>query len=256
MGLETALAIGAGSSVLGGVLQGIEGNQVRQRAKGIAGNGNQDIMAQIQQFLGQQRAGGPDPFGAFLRSNPNALQPYSFDASKAFQMYGAQDKQNLTDALSTLSAGAGSLGARFGTGFADKQAVLQSRFLADQGARNAGIAQSSFYNALQAGMGSFQNAQNQQVGLLNLLLNARNTGVQNQMQALFGTQGQPTAGQIVGQVGGGISQLAFLMPFLKEMQGGAATPVGGQPSAPLTYSSPYNPNYFTPQYQPVSYGGR
>lgn len=250
MGLETALAISAGSSILGGILQAREGSRLRNQASNIAGNGNQDIMSLIQGYLGQQRQNGPDPFGTYLRTNPAALAPYSFDLSKAYQGYQAQDKMNLTDALSTLSAGAGSLGARFGTGFAGKQAVLQSRFLADQGARNAGIAQSSFNTALGAAQSAFGNTQSQQTGLLSLLLSARNSGVQNQLAALGVGAGAPTPGQIVSGVGGGIGSLAFLLPFLRDMgsQTGAGPVIPAGVPSPNTYAQGI-------RYQPVNYYG-
>lgn len=228
MGLETALAIGAGSQLLGSGLQYFENTAARKRASSVA--------SQAQSITGAPLPGqtnsGQDSFLQYLRSNPTALQPFQFNTSQAFKDLQANDTANLNDQLATLSAGAGSLSDRFGTGFASKQALLQSRFAGDIAARNAGIAQSSFNTALSTGLQSFLSAQQNQT-------NAALAQRAQQLQALGINVPSTGAGQLVSQTGGDIAQLLTLLNYFKGQSGGT----GSVPSYSGSYAPGYNPGY-------------
>lgn len=225
MGIETALAIGAGSQAVGGLLQYGENRAARKRASKASDQAMGIVSAPTGINIGQ------DSLLQMLRSNPSALKPFQFDSSTAFKDFAAQDALDLNDQLNAQSAGAGSLGKRFGSGFAASSALLRSRVLANRSARNAEIAQSSFNNALNFG---FQD-QSQKIGLLQLMQNGVFQQRAQQLQALgLGASVPGTgAGQIVGQTGSDISTLLLLSQFLNNKKPGST---GG--SVPTPTSTP------------------
>lgn len=217
MGLETALAVSGGASVVGSALQYGENRAARKRAQKASDAGSA-IASQPTINIGQ------DSLLQQLRANPGTLDPFMFDTSKAYAGYAAQDKMNLQDQVNQLGASAGSLGARFGSGFAAKSALLRQRVLADTGARNAGIAQSSF----NSGIGFGLQDQQQKIGLLQLIQQGQFQQRGQQLQALgLGASVPGTgAGQLVSQSGADIGNLALLMSVLgnKKTGGTAAVP--------------------------------
>jgi hypothetical protein len=216
MGIETAgLIIGGGASLLGTALQYGEQRAARRRAAAITEGGNSDIESLIQ---GQLNA-GQDSYSQYLRRDPGALAPFQFDLSKAFSMLQGQDKQTTADQIAGLRSSVGSLGERFGSGFASREAILRSRIASQLDARNAGIAQSSFNTALGTGLSDFQSQQGRTAQFLSLLLGARNSGVQNQLAGIGVGAG---SGQTLGQGGIDIAQLLLLSKYL-----GPTTPGGG-----------------------------
>jgi hypothetical protein len=240
MGIETAaLAIGAGSSLLGTVLGYGEQRAARRRAAAITDGGNSDIESLIQGQLNS----GQDSYSQYLRRDPNALQPFQFDLSKAFQMLQGQDRQVTADQVAGLRSSVGSLGERFGTGFASREALLRSRIGSSLDARNAGIAQSSFDTALNTGLQDFNAGRGLNAQLLGLLLNARNSGVQTQLAGLGVGTG---SGQTLAQGGIDISQLLLLSKFLKPGgTGGAGTGGGGVvplPQSNIDFSTMFQPS--------------
>ena len=72
-----------------------------------------------------------------------------FDTSDMFKRLGSLDQLNLDKSVSQLQGSAGSLGARFGSANADREAQLRYQANTATGARNAGIQQSSY----EAGQG-------------------------------------------------------------------------------------------------------
>lgn len=219
MGVDP-ITIGLGASVIGAGLQYGETRAARRRAQqmqdraiGLTSGGN---YADIEQLLRGQINSGQDSFLQMLRANPNMLKPFQFDASSAFKQLQAQDLQTTADQVAGLRSSVGSLGERFGTGFASREAILRSRLGSDIAARNAGIAQSSFQNALQAGLTDFQAGRQNTAQLLGLLLNTRQTGISQQLQALgLGSQIPiPGFGAQVGQTGADIASLMLLGRYL------------------------------------------
>jgi len=230
MGFETAAGIAIGSQLVGTGLQYGENRAARRRQQQMQdraiGLTSGDPYAQINQLIQSRLNTGQDSFLQFLRANPNGLQPFQFDTSKAYQGLRAQDLQTTADQVAGLRSSVGSLGERFGTGFASREAILRSRLGSDIAARNAGIAQSSFQNALQAGLMDFSSSRQNQLGLLQLLSGNRQSGIGQQLQALgFGAQTTPTGlGQQIGQAGGDIGSLLILMRYLNSAGGGGSTP--------------------------------
>lgn len=242
MGVETALAIGAGSQLLGGVLQYGENRAARRRAQQAsdaavgAASAPLDATGAIQSQLNS----GQDSYLQYLRSNPTSLQPFMFDYSKAFQDLSANDTQNLTDQINAQSAGAGSLGARYGSGFAASSALLRARALASIQTRNAGIAQNSFNTALNTGMQDFQFGQNRTLSLLGMLQSGQLQQRQQQLAAYgiaTGANYPSTGAQIAGS-GTDLASLLLLSGYLKKPGGTAGTIV---PTGPATVN--YNPNF-------------
>lgn len=226
MGVETALAIGAGSQLVGAGLQYGENraarkrsNQLEQKATGIT-EAPLDSTASINQQLNT----GQDSFLQFLRSDPSALKPFQFDASQAFKDLQANDAINIGDQANQLRSGAGSLGQRFGSGFASQEAKLRARFAATTAARNADISQSSFNTALTSGMSDFNSSRNNKLQLLQLLQGGELGKRQQQLAALGFGAGlpQPGAGALVGQTGSDISSLMMLMNYFNKSGAGAA----------------------------------
>lgn len=229
MGVDP-ITLGIGTSLVGGAIQYGENRAARRRAINmqnqaidLAGGNN---YADINALLNQRLNSGQDSFLQYLRANPKALQPFQFDTSSAFKALQAQDLQTTADQVAGLRSSVGSLGERFGTGFASREAILRSRLGSDIAARNAGIAQSSFQNALQAGLADFTGARQNQAQLLGMLLNSRQNQISQQLQALgLGAQipvlGAGLGSQISG-LGGDISQLLLLRQYL----GGSGTTPG------------------------------
>lgn len=217
MGVETAIAIGAGSQLLGAGLQYGENRAARKRVQA-----NEDLIK-------QNINSGQDSFLQYLRSDPTALKPFQFDASQAFKDLQAQDTLNTNDQINQLRSGAGSLGARFGSGFAAREAMLRSRITAANDARNAGIEQSSFNNALNAGMSDFNSSRTNQLQLLSLLQG----GGLAQQQFAAGPAG---TGNMLGQAGGDIGSLLTLLSYLNKSGG-----TGAKPTTPIL---PSTVNYF------------
>lgn len=245
MGLETALAIGAGANVLGGILGYGEQRAARKRQENL-GNQAQGLTQgpnQVDQLIMSQLSKpntGQDGFLQMLRSNPNTLKPYMFNYSQAFQDLQSRDKFVLQDQLAGLRSSAGSLGERFGSGFAAKEGMLRARYGADISARNAGIAQNSFNTALQYGSQGYAMGQSQNNQLLQLLLSSQQ-GRTGQQLAALGIAGQPlpgTAGTIA-QGGTDLAQLLVLGNYLRGSGGGGVfseTPVGSW-SKPVSAST-------------------
>lgn len=245
MGIETALALGVGSSLIGGALQYGENKAARKRATQVTDQASAIAEQPLGSATSIQQALNPgqDSFLQYLRSNPTALKPFQFDASQAFKDLQANDTQQITNQLDALSAGAGSLGARFGSGFAAKEALARSNFAAQIGARNAGIAQNSFNTALNAGMADFQSGVSNRTALLQLLQQGQLAQRGQQLQALgLGVQVPGTgAGQIISSTGGGIAQLLTLMNYMNKSGTGAGASGSGatnlQPSS-IIYMPP------------------
>lgn len=247
MGVETALAIGG--TLVGGAMQYGENRAARKRSQQVADQAANITGAPLSSTGAIQGAlnSGQDSYLQYLRSDPNALKPFSFDASSAFKQLQGQDTQVINDQANALSAGAGSLGARFGSGFAAKDALLRGRFANDIAARNAGISQSSFNTALTAGMSDFQSKQNRQTQLLQLLsgneLAAR--GQQLQGLGLGASQPYPSTGALVSQTGGDIASLMMLMKYLNG--GGGGTPTKAPANIPQSIVPPnYTPSPYMP----------
>jgi len=245
MGIETAIAIGAGSQLLGAGLQYGEQRAARKRSQ----QASDQAMRISEAPLGSEGAiqgqinKGQDSYLQYLRSNPTGLQPFMFDYSKAWQDLQANDQQNLTDQVNQQSAGAGSLGARYGSGFAAQSALLRSRVTAANQARNAGIAQSSFNNALQTGFADFSSGQSRQLQLLQMLQSGELSQRGQQLQALgFGSSlPYPSTGATVGQTGNDLASLLLLAGYLGK--GSGAGGAGGIVPAPA--STNYNPMFPT-----------
>lgn len=227
MGVDP-VTIGIGASLVGSALQYGETRAARQRANKLQNQAidlaGQNNYADINSLLTSRLNSGQDSFLQYLRANPNGLKPFQFDTSGAFKALQAQDLQTTADQVAGLRSSVGSLGERFGTGFASREAILRSRLGADIAARNAGIAQSSFQNALQAGLTDFTGARQNQAQLLGLLLNSRQAQIGQQLQALgLGAGIQvPGLGQQVGQTGTDIASLMLLRQYL----GGGGTSGG------------------------------
>lgn len=218
MGVETAIAIGAGSQLLGAGLQYGQNRAARKRTEGV------------DDLIKQNLNSGQDSFLQYLRSNPTALKPFQFDASEAFKQLTAQDALETGDQVNALRAGTGSLGERFGSGFAAREAMLRSRIAAAHGARNAGISQSSFNNALNLGAADFNSTRSNQLALLQML-----QGGAAQQQAF--AAGPGSTGAMVGQTGGDIASLLTLLQYLNKGGGSGAAPTV-RPNLPATI------NYF------------
>lgn len=250
MGIETAIAIGAGTQLLGSVLNYGEQRAARKRQQKAQDTGVQLTQGSnpVDQMILQQLSRpntGQDGFLQMLRNNPNSLKPYMFNYSQAFQDLRANDRFNLQDQLAGLRTSAGSLGERFGSGFAAKEGMLRNRFAADISARNAGIAQNSFNTALQYGASGYalsqQMAQNQNAQLLGLLLNSQQGRTSQQLQAL-GLAGQPiqsNTGQQIAQGGSDIAQLLVLKNYFGGGGGGTIASGGGLMPSSTTYSQPF-----------------
>lgn len=240
MGLETAMAIGAGSQILGAGLQYGEQRAARKRSQ-QASDKAMNITEQpldANGMIANQINSGQDSYLQYLRSNPTGLQPFMFDYSKAFTDLQANDQQGITDQTNQLSAGAGSLGARYGSGFAASSALLRARALANIQTRNAGIAQSSFNTALNTGFADFSQAQNRQLSLLQLLQSGQLGQRGQELQALgFGaSQPYPSTGALVGQTGSDLSTLLLLSGYL-----GKGAGAGGGATNLVPASVNYNP---------------
>lgn len=243
MGLETALAIGAGSQVLGGILGYGENKAAAKRASQTAAKGSAIAGAPLASTatINQALNSGQDSFLQYLRANPTALRPFQFDASSAFDALKANDQQTINDQINQLSAGAGSLGARFGSGFAAQDALTRERFASGIAARNAGIAQSSFNTALNAGLTDFQAGQNTKLQLMQLLQSGilGQRGQQLQALGLNGAIPSSGAGSIVGGTGSDIGQLLLLANFLGNKNttpapGGGASSIVPPPSSTVS----------------------
>lgn len=216
MGLETAAAVAIGSQLVGQGVSYFENRAARQRVN--------KLQSQAAGVVGLTPGNsGQDAYLQYLRANPGANAPFQFDASQAFQSLRAQDLLDTQDQVNQLRAGAGSLGARFGSGFAAREAMLRARIAASQGTRNAGIAQRGFEFASTAGS--------------NLFLQQR----AQQLQALGFTAGLPQPagfGAQIGQTGSDIASLLMLMRYLGQSGGGGAanlapkTPISVQPVVP------------------------
>lgn len=140
-------------------------DQLNGKQSDVLGGGNIDINSIFSgggynagsDALNQVLKGGTDKSAdAYLNSmvtgggNP-------FDTSDMFNKLGALDEQNLTKQVSQLQGSAGSLGARFGSANADREAQLRLQANTTTGARNAGIQQASY----EAGQGRAMGAAGQ-----------------------------------------------------------------------------------------------
>jgi hypothetical protein len=237
MGLETAVAIGAGASLLNAGAGYFENKAARRRSQNLSDQAL-GIASQPIPGLGTINS-GQDSFMQYLRANPKGLEPFLYDQSKVFEGLKAQDAYTIGDQVNKLRAGAGSLGERFGSGFASREAMLRGRFGADIAARNAGISQSAFNTALQASMQSFMGQQSQRNAILQFILGQRG----QQLQALgFGAglpMPSPTAP--LGQGGFDISQLMLLSQYLgnKQPTSNPTATAGGFVQRPVRYSDPF-----------------
>lgn len=238
MGIETALAIGAGSSLVGAGLQYGENRAARRRSKDLSQQGSDITNAPLDSTTSIQQAmnTGQDSFLQYLRSNPTALKPFQFDASEAFKSLQANDELNIGDQANALRSGAGSLGQRFGSGFAAQEAKLRARFAATTAARNADISQSSFNTALGAGLTDFNAKRGNQLQMLQLLQGGELARRQQQLAALGFGAGLPQPGiaGTVSQTGGDIASLLTLLQYFNK---------GGGTSGSRT-NIPQRTNYF------------
>lgn len=246
MGIETAALIAAGGSQLIGTgMQYFENRSARKRADQLSARATSiaDQPLESTDAIKGALNTGQDSFMQYLRANPTSLKPFQFDTSQAFKDLQAKDTQTINDQALQLSAGAGSLGARFGSGFAAKNAMLRGRFASDIATRNAGIAQSSFNTALNAGMQDYQftGAQNQSrtLSLLQMLQSGQLSQRQQQLAALGFGAGlpQPGFGAQVSQAGGDFGSLLMLMNFLKGPGGGPAPTKSTIPTPTVNYNS-------------------
>ncbi len=234
MGMDP-LTLGLGATLVGGGLKAIAGSRERasqrrtidQRTAGIqdlqrTGDDpyQQAIMQlmggmarpseidpnsgaiDIQSFLGQQNP-GQDALMQFLRSDPSKQTP--FDASKAFEMLQANDQRQQAGAVNALNQNfSGSIGQRFGSAARQSTGDLLANMAAQFGARNAGIAQSSYENAANRGMqGMGLNLQaalglNQNSGMLAQLLMANQANTRANQGFNLGAQGQYYGQQLQG----------------------------------------------------------
>jgi hypothetical protein len=238
-------AIAAGSQILGGILSYGEQRAARRRqnqAMDLAATGYTDIENLINSRLNS----GQDSFLQYLRANPNALKPFQFDASSAFKQLQGQDIQNTADQVAGLRSSVGSLGERFGSGFASREAILRARIGVGLDARNAGISQSSFENALQAGLTDYNSRIGQNNQLIGILANLRSQSIGQQIGLL--TSPQPSFGATLAGTGGDIAQLMVLQNYLKgssQQRTPAYVPSSfGGYTTPVSYTLP--PTNFDP----------
>lgn len=248
MGIEAvALGVGVGSSLLGSVLGYGEQRAARRRASDIVNQGQGELDSMISGKLNS----GQDSYLQYLRSNPGALDPFKFDTSQEFKALAAQDQQTIGDQAAQLRSSVGSLGERFGSGFASREALLRSRFATDVGVRNAQISQGSFNTALGLGLQDFQASRANQSQLLGILAGTRQQNIQNQLSAL-GIGGN--AGSQAASGGLDISQLLLLSHFLGGSGGGgggvtsATVPTPGSFVSPQSYT--WNPAPYRPDLRP------
>jgi len=227
---QFAIPIALGGQLLGAGLSygenraaNARSRQAAQSAAEIGAEGNP-----ANPFITSQLNSGQDSFLQFLRSNPQGLQPFQFDTSGEFKALSAQDALNTQTQVNQLRAGAGSLGERFGAGFAQRETNLRSQIATNIAARNAGISQSSFNTALQAGLSDFQGAQSNRLGLLQLLSGNTNTAKAQQLQALELSTSLPYPGfgSTISDMGGNIGQLLLLSQYLRQ-PGGRVQPLPG-----------------------------
>ena len=227
-------AIAAGSQILGGLLSYGEQRAARRRqnqAMDLASTG----YADIENLINSRLNSGQDSFLQYLRANPGALKPFQFDASQAFKDLQAQDTLTTNDQVAGLRSSVGSLGERFGSGFASREALLRARIAAGLGARNAGISQSSFENALQAGMADYNARIGQNNQLVGILANLKSQQIGQQIGLL--TSPQPGFGSLIAGTGGDIAQLMVLQNYLNNSSAPRA-PVSsyGGYTAPVSYT--------------------
>jgi hypothetical protein len=155
---------------------------VQGMATGMFQNGPSDWESAISQMIGGMKsptaldpnmgaidigsitAGanpGNDALMQFMRADPSrqlnagttaALtgmmnNPAQFDASSAFSGLAANDARTIQNAMTSLTGSFGGLGQRFGTAAMRQASDLQGNIAGQIGARNAGIAQTSFADA-------------------------------------------------------------------------------------------------------------
>lgn len=165
-----------------------------------------------------------------------------FDTSKMFETLAPLDQRLIDQQVAQLQGSAGSLGARFGTANADREAMLRRDFTQNIAARNAGIQQQSYESAQgrsMAAAGGLQQGGLQQMGLLQQLAQF-NAGTQNQA-GQFNAGAQTQAGQfnaaqssawnsfmsqILGQAGGFQNQQQGFNNQLLGIMAGVPTPQG------------------------------
>lgn len=257
MGVETGIALG--STLIGGAMQYGENRAARKRAtkasdeaKAVAGAGPSEAERLIYSTLVPQLNQGQDSFLQYLRAKPGALDPFMYDQSKMFEGLKAQDTQTINDQVAGLRASAGSLGSRFGSGFAAREGMTRERFASDIGARNAGISQNAFNFAVTSGMQDYGQTASINQNRLGLLFQALNTGVSadtNRRQQMLSAIGMgagipmPSAGAAIGQTGVDIAQLLMLSKFLGNKSSGTPpAPAGNNVPIPgrVIYNTPYN----------------
>jgi hypothetical protein len=216
------------------------GGMVNGRGQGMQGfNTGQDALLQIMRS---------DPMQRTLSGQER------FDTSGLFAALEPMEQRAQRNALMQLRGSAGSLGQRFGTAFAGREADLLANMTEQAGARRAGISQQS-YEAAQArrmqGMGQYAgmaqdyagNSMAQQAQLMNLIqmMNAASMG-RNQFNAgLAGmAAGIPQAPGFGGQIAQTGTDIATLMYLLKNRggSGGSSVPTVQAPvfnTPPMTW---------------------
>jgi hypothetical protein len=195
---------------------------VQDQAMGMMQNGPSSWEQAIQRMIGGRAAPGQidptsgnidmssilsganpgnDALMQFLRSDPSRQlnagttasltgmmnNPTMFDSSKAYGMMQDQDARTIQNAMTSLTGSFGGLGQRFGTAAMRQAGDLQANIAGQFGARNAGIAQSSFADAQARAM--------QAAGLLS-------------GREQFGATQSLNAANMLNQQGLGVAQLA------------------------------------------------
>lgn len=254
MGMDplTLGLIGAGASGLYGAVSQNKTNKANLNAATARQN---KIDSYAMPYLQQ----GQNPFAQMLIRSVGGTQGFNsgqdgfmqflnrggaqFDNSEQFKALNVLDQRGIGEQVAQLHGSAGSLGQRFGTAMNRNEGNLRRDALQNIGARNAGIASSSFESGAQRGLqaqgllaqilgqagGLQQGQQNSNVNILSLLAGQ---GVpQQQPNALPGAAGD-------------ISQLLMFLPFLRGLGGGGQRPpVSGTPNNAGPYFVPGAPTY-------------
>jgi hypothetical protein len=213
-----------------------KGNQAM--AFGLMQPGQSEIEKLLQSFGSAAPNSSQDGFMQYLTNAAGAGAGRSltelsdtgspFDNTELFRSLGVIDDQSINDQAMQLRAGAGSLGARFGSGFAQSEGLLRERGASSAAARRAGIAAQSYegaqgrrLSALDMLRGTYQGDQSNQMAqrsqMLQALLGAG--GLESQRRGynagLFGLgSGMQTGtnyGQTIANSGIDIATLLYIL---------------------------------------------
>lgn len=257
MGLETAMLIGAGSQLLGTGMSVYEGSRQSSRQRRLSSQAQGMMQTQptaaelaMQQLLAGFGNGsapgmqgfntGQDALAQMLRASAG-YNGDPFDTSSQFAALEPIEAREQQRALGTLRGSAGSLGARFGSAFAGREATLLNTMTQDAASRRAGIAQTSYEaaqgrrlqsqtNALGAA-GQMQQSSLAQQGLLQqimAMLAQTEASRRGYNASLFGASAaMPTgtnAGQTIASGGADFATLIALMSGMNRRPTTAPTP--------------------------------